>query len=199
MPSGRYCCCCSSRPAAWLWQDRRADFRLDGGWLMAVAALAAVLLALLSLVVGLWLLWQRQGLQLLNWVVAVAGTGLWVGFIKATMQRTRPLDGLVHEAGFSFPCGHSAGTAAIFGMLAWLVARRLSPRWRAGVFAVAVLLALSTGLSRVLLSVHHASDVMAGLCLGLGWTALLLWLTDRVEHGDGAIAPPQAKAQLPLR
>lgn len=43
---------------------------------MAVAALAAVLLALLSLVVGLWLLWQRQGLQLLNWVVAVAGTGL---------------------------------------------------------------------------------------------------------------------------
>ena len=82
MPSGRCCCCCCSRPAAWLWQDRRTDFRLDGGWLMAVAALAAVLLALLSLVVGLWLLWllwllwQRQGLQLLNWVVAVAGTGL---------------------------------------------------------------------------------------------------------------------------
>lgn len=168
---------------------------------MAVAALAAVLLVLLSLVVGLWLLWQRQGLQLLNWVVAVAGTGLWVGFIKATMQRMHLLNGLVHEAGFSFPCGHSAGTAAIFGMLAWLAARRLSPRWRAGVFAVAVLLALSIGLSRVLLSVHHPSDVVAGLCLGLGlgWTALLLWLTDRVEHGDGTIAPPQAKAQLPLR
>ena len=239
--------------AAWLWQDRRADFRPDGGWLMTVAALAAVLLALLSvgvhqsqslqppqglmaldlklqhavgaalplslqplvrawtllgdlrvmgllsLVVGLWLLWRRQGLQLLSWVVAVAGTGLWVRFIKATMQRTRPLDGLVHEAGFSFPSGHSAGTATIFGMLAWLAARRLSPRWRAGVFAVAVLLALSTGLSRVLLSVHHASDVVAGLCLGLGWTALVLWLTDRVEHGDSTIAPPQAKAQLPLR
>ncbi|KGH00974.1 phosphoesterase PA-phosphatase [Comamonas thiooxydans] len=216
--------------AEWLWQDRSADFRPDGGRLLAVAALAAVLLALLSvgvhqsqsvqlpqglmaldlklqravsaalphmmqplvrawtqlgdlrvmgllsLVVGLWLLWRRQGLQLLSWVVAVAGTGLWVRFIKGSMQRARPLDGLVHEAGFSFPSGHSAGTAAIFGMLA-----------------------LSTGLSRVLLSVHHASDVLAGLCLGLGWTALVLWLTDRVEHGGGAIGPPQAEAQLPLR
>jgi undecaprenyl-diphosphatase len=44
-------------------------------------------MGLLSLVVGLWLLWRRQGLQLLSWVVAVAGTGLWVRFIKATMQR----------------------------------------------------------------------------------------------------------------
>jgi len=156
-------------------------------------------MGLLSLVVGLWLLWRRQGLQLLSWVVAVAGTGLWVRFIKATLQRERPLDGLVHEAGFSFPSGHSAGTAAIFGMLAWLVARRLPPRWRAWVFAAAVLLALSTGLSRVLLSVHHASDVLAGLCLGLGWTALVLWLTDRVEHGGGALRAAQAEAQLPLR
>ena len=239
--------------APWLWQDRRADPRPCGNWLLAVAGLAAIALALLiigvqqsqslqpqqglmaldlklqnavsaglppslqplvrgwtmlgdlrvmgllGLVVGLWLLWRRQGLQLLGWVVAVAGTGLWVRFLKATMQRERPLDCLVHEAGFSFPSGHSAGTAAIFGMLAWLVARRLPPRWRAWVFAAAVLLALSTGLSRVLLSVHHASDVLAGLCLGLGWTALVLWLTDRVEHGGGALRAVQAEAQLPLR
>ena len=239
--------------AAWLWQDRHANFRPNGGRLLAVAALAAVFLALLSvgvqqsqsvqppqglmaldlklqravsaalppmlqplvqawtmlgdlrvmgvlsLAVGLWLLWQRQGLQLLGWVVAVAGTGLWVRFIKAAMRRERPLDALVHEAGFSFPSGHSAGTAAIFGMLAWLVARRLPPRWRAGTFAAAALLALSTGLSRVLLSVHHGSDVLAGLCLGLSWTALVLWLTDRVEHGGGTIGSPQAEAQLPLR
>ncbi|MDR3067006.1 MAG: phosphatase PAP2 family protein [Comamonas sp.] len=156
-------------------------------------------MGLLSLVVGLWLLWRRQGLQLLGWVVAVAGTGLWVRFIKVSMQRERPLDGLVHEAGFSFPSGHSAGTAAIFGMLAWLLARRLPPRWRGGVLAVAALLALGTGLSRVLLSVHHASDVLAGLCLGLGWTALVLWLTDRVEHGGGALRAVQAEAQWPLR
>lgn len=239
--------------AAWLWQDRSADLRPGGNWLLVVAGLAGAALALLvvgvqqsqslqppqglmaldlklqsavsaglppslqplvrgwtmlgdlrvmgllSLAVGLWLLWRRQGLQLLSWLVAVAGTGLWVRFIKAAMQRARPLDGLVHEAGFSFPSGHSAGTAAIFGMLAWLVARRLPPGWRAWVFAVAVLLALSTGLSRVLLSVHHASDVLAGLCLGLGWTALVLWLTDRVEHGGGALRAVQGEAQLPLR
>ncbi|WKL13604.1 phosphatase PAP2 family protein [Comamonas testosteroni] len=239
--------------AAWLWQDRSADLRPGGNWLLALAGLAGAVLALLivgvqqsqplqppqglmaldlklqsavsaglppslqplvrgwtmlgdlrvmgllSLAVGLWLLWQRQGLQLLGWVVAVAGTGLWVRFIKAAMRRERPLDALVHEAGFSFPSGHSAGTAAIFGMLAWLVARRLPPRWRAGTFAAAALLALSTGLSRVLLSVHHGSDVLAGLCLGLSWTALVLWLTDRVEHGGGTIGSPQAEAQLPLR
>jgi undecaprenyl-diphosphatase len=156
-------------------------------------------MGLLSLAVGLWLLWQRQGLQLLSWTVAVAGTGLWVRCIKAALQRERPLDGLVHETGFSFPSGHSAGAAAVFGMLAWLAARRLPPRWRAPVLAVAALLALSTGLSRVLLSVHYASDVLAGLCLGLGWTALVLWATDRIEHGGGALGPLRAEAQLPLR
>jgi undecaprenyl-diphosphatase len=89
-------------------------------------------MGLLSLVVGLWLLWRRQGLQLLSWVVAVAGTDCGCVSSRRTMQRARPLDGLVHEAGFSFPSGHSAGTAAIFGMLAWLAARHLPPRWRAG-------------------------------------------------------------------
>ena len=156
-------------------------------------------MGLLSLAVGLWLLWRRQGLQLLAWTVAVAGTGLWVRCLKAAMQRARPLDGLVHEAGFSFPSGHSAGTAAVFGMLAWLAARRLPPRWRAPVLAAAGLLALSTGLSRVLLSVHYASDVLAGLCLGLAWTALVLWAADRIEHGGGALGLPQSEAQLPLR
>lgn len=239
--------------AAWLWQDRNAGFRPEGGRLLAAAGLAAAALALLSfgvhlsqstqppqglmaldlalqravnarlpaalqplvrgwtrlgdlrvmgllsLAVGLWLLWRRQGLQLLSWTVAVAGTGLWVRCIKAAMQRARPLDGLVQETGFSFPSGHSAGAAAVFGMLAWLAARRLPPRWRAPVSVMAAALALSTGLSRVLLSVHYASDVLAGLCLGLAWTALVLWVTDRVEHGGGAIRPPRAEAQLPLR
>ena len=51
---------------------------------------------------GLWLLWRRQGLQLLAWTVAVAGTGLGA-LPQGCHARARPLDGLVHEAGFSFP------------------------------------------------------------------------------------------------
>lgn len=150
---------------------------------------------LLGLAVALWLLWKRQGLQLLAWATVTIGVGLWIRVGKGWMQRARPADGLVPEAGFSFPSGHSAGSAAIFGMLAWLAMRRLPPRWHGQACAVAVFLALSTALSRVLLSVHYASDVLAGLALGSAWTALVLWAADRVEHGAGPGVAGRGRAQ----
>lgn len=155
-------------------------------------------MGLLGVAVALWLLWQRQGLQLLAWVAAVAGTGLWVRCTKGWMERVRPLGGLVHESGFSFPSGHSAGTAAIFGMLAWLAARRLPPGRQGPVLAAAAVLALGTALSRVLLSAHYASDVLAGLALGGGWTALVLWAADRAEHGGGPGGSLPGSAQSPV-
>ncbi len=59
--------------------------------------------------------------------------------------------------GYSFPSGHSSTAAAAYGTLAFF-----RPRLR----ALAVLLSLLVGISRVCLGVHYPTDVLGGWALG---------------------------------
>ncbi|SMO58422.1 phosphatase PAP2 family protein [Halorubrum cibi] len=65
--------------------------------------------------------------------------------------------------GFGFPSGHATGGAAAYGALALLYDRAMTGRRRllgAGVVAVAV------AISRVVIEVHYAVDVLTGVLLG---------------------------------
>ena len=75
----------------------------------------------------------------------------------------------------SFPSGHSTLSAATYLTLAVLIAS-LEPNrgTKAMVFALAGLLVLAIGASRVYLGVHWPSDVLAGWSLGAAW-ALAAW------------------------
>lgn len=70
----------------------------------------------------------------------------------------------------SFPSAHAAGAMAVYGFLAYAIARDLpSPRARfQAAYWTSILIAL-IGLSRVVLSVHYASDVAAGFLVGGFW------------------------------
>ena len=76
----------------------------------------------------------------------------------------------------SFPSGHATGAAATYLTLGALLAR-FQPHRRLKVYllALAVLLTVLIGLSRLYLGVHWPSDVLAGWTLGASW-ALLCWL-----------------------
>lgn len=147
-------------------------------WVRPVALLTQLghvgWMASLAVMVLLALLWRRDWLRAGAWLVAAAGVGLSVRGIKAGVGRPRPAEGLVPEAGFSFPSGHAAGTLVLYLMLAWLLLPYLRRAWRwpAGLAALAV--ALGVGASRVLLRVHHPSDVLAGWLLGLAWVAFVV-------------------------
>lgn len=127
-------------------------------------------------------------------VVAVRVVELLVETVaKGVVDRDRPPHHLrlVQAGGASFPSGHSAGTAAVVGvlvllLLAWAGRR---PAVRA-VVVVAGLFTVAVPVSRVALGVHYPSDVAGGVLLGLacaaaGWAALVAW-TERA--GD---APPR--------
>jgi len=107
---------------------------------------------------------------------AAGGAGLLDFIAKVVIARPRPpaawMVGPV--TGFSFPSGHAA-EAAVYGMLAFLVARACST-WQGKVFAwtVAAAVSVAIGVSRVYLGVHWPTDVIGGWALAAMWLAVLL-------------------------
>lgn len=125
----------------------------------------------LCVLVALLLCWRgRVGLAV-AWVMTLAGGGLLNTTLKRVFARVRPIhdDGLVQADGFSFPSGHSSGSVVAYGMLAYLALRLLPARWHGPVALLMLALACTIGASRMFLRVHFASDVLAGLALGLAW------------------------------
>ena len=68
----------------------------------------------------------------------------------------------------SWPSGHVAATAALYGGIAILVTVATSrPLLRLSAWTVAVGLTVCVALSRIYRGEHHPTDTIAGLCLGL--------------------------------
>jgi undecaprenyl-diphosphatase len=99
--------------------------------------------------------------------------------LKNAIARPRPAwsDPVAHAAGFSYPSGHGAGSAAMWTVVLVLVARAAEgPARTRAVGAVAVLggaFVIGVAASRVLLGVHYPSDVVAGVLLGTACALLL--------------------------
>lgn len=140
------------------------------------------------------LLWRRQHLLAATWVAAIAGNSLLNVGLKAVFQRVRPVHehGYAAETSWSFPSGHASGTLVAYGVLAWVALRLLPARWHLPVLWVAVAIALTTGLSRIVLQVHFASDVLAGLCSGSAWLALCITVAEWIRRR----APQQPDGKL---
>jgi membrane-associated phospholipid phosphatase len=70
----------------------------------------------------------------------------------------------------SFPSGHSTASMAVYGFLAYVIARDLPGlRRRFEVTFWTILLIALVGFSRIFLSVHYASDVLSGFLVGGFW------------------------------
>ena len=111
----------------------------------------------------------------LGWLVALLGNAVLNPLLKLVFARSRPVhDPSLAQAatGFSFPSGHSSGAMVAYGMLLYVLLRVLPARWHPAAAMLAAALIVTTACSRVFLRVHFASDVAAGLLLGLSWLAV---------------------------
>lgn len=114
--------------------------------------------------------------------LAASGGGLILSsLLKEVIDRPRP--DLVPHGNIiftaSFPSGHSMLSAVVYLTLAALVTRLIErKRLKGYVLAVAIILTLAVGVSRVYLGVHWPSDVLAGWAAGASW-ALGCWLVAR--------------------
>lgn len=167
----------------WLTTQEHAVWMPAVQWITQLGHLAWM--AAMGVAASLWLLYRRAWLLLGTWVLSVAGVGLCVRLIKHAVARDRPEVRWVMEQGYSFPSGHSAGTLVCYGMLAWLVIAMARPRRAGWVVALAALVVLCVGASRVLLGAHYVSDVLAGWLLGLAWLSLVLGAADAARYAVG--------------
>lgn len=156
-----------------LWVDAQAHPKLT---VVAheVTALGAGLTVWMIVGLASLFLWEhrRRYSVALLWVAAV-GAGLVNWTLKSVFERPRPdvFEWRTPHAGhWSFPSGHSMTSMVVYLTLAFLIARSdLSPVLRRLTFAVAALVILLVGLSRVYLGVHYPTDVVAGYLAGFIW------------------------------
>jgi undecaprenyl-diphosphatase len=129
-------------------------------------------------------------------VVAVLGAWALNTALKELFARERPtvVTHLITANEPSFPSGHTMIATTFYPTMAELLGR-LGPQRRVRLYlmAIAIVLALLIGLSRIYLGVHYPSDVLGGLCAGLGW-ALFCGIVARVLQGRRVVEPPSAGA-----
>jgi undecaprenyl-diphosphatase len=147
-----------------------------------ITALGGVgVLTMVTLAVLGYLLLTKRARTALFVAVAVVSGALLTFWLKEAFGRERPalVPGIGRVPSAAFPSGHTMMATVTYLTLAVLLARtQARRRVRAYLIAIATLLSILVGISRVYLAVHWPTDVLAGWAAGAVW-ALLGWLVLR--------------------
>ena len=192
------------------WLATHRSPRLDE-FMADVTSLGDGIVLIVLIAVASVFLWQtRHHWSVYLLLVSVIGGNVLNELLKRIFERPRPsiveaID-IVHSA--SFPSGHAMTSFVAYGSVAYLVARlEPTPRLRRTTWALAALIILAIGVSRMYLGVHYPSDVIAGFVGGLAWltfvaaamTALRFFSYRRPETRaeEAGLDQPQASTPIP--
>lgn len=153
------------------------DLRTPVGdtFLVAVTELGdPVVTTTVTIVVFLWLGWQRAWRTAFYWAAAVGFAATLNTITKLAIHRPRP-GGLAYmgATAFSFPSGHATVNAVLYGFLAFLITRQLRPARRLPIFVAALCFAMLIVFSRLYLGAHWFSDVVGSLTFATAWVVVL--------------------------
>ncbi len=116
-------------------------------------------------------------------IIASTSTGAMY-LLKQLFKRHRPGLPLIENAvGYSFPSGHSLSSFIFCTMLAYIL--WMSPgkkTWKYVATFFLLIFSIAIGLSRIVLNVHYATDVIAGFCLGIIWVLVSFWLMNKIQR-----------------
>ncbi|MFI9552800.1 phosphatase PAP2 family protein [Nonomuraea endophytica] len=146
-----------------------------------------VYVVVLTVVAGWW--WRRGQHRITVFVATtVMGGSLLNTLAKLMFNRARPMlpDPLVLTSGLNFPSGHAQAAVVNCSVVLIVFWRLLHTAGRSVALAVATMLVLGIGVSRVTLGVHFVSDVLAGYVLGGAWTLTMTIFFWPRGHGPSA-------------
>ncbi len=135
------------------------------------------LLTFLTFAATGFLLLQGKRRVALYLLLAITSGVAMSSALKAGFDRPRPelVPHGTHVYTSSFPSGHSMMATLVFLTVGAVVAgSQPSNSLKAYLMLLALVLALSVGVSRIYLGVHWPSDVLGGWAMGAAW-ALLCW------------------------
>jgi len=128
-----------------------------------------------TLVVTTGLVLMKHRVSAILFFGVVVGGWLLESLIKIVYHRARPdlWPALVTEKTFSFPSGHATMSTLFYGAVAALVLHLTKNRLaRAVTLALATAVILLVSYSRIYLGAHWATDVAAGILVGLFWVSV---------------------------
>jgi undecaprenyl-diphosphatase len=117
-------------------------------------------------------------------VAASGGNALLNITLKHLIRRARPVwdTTLATAQGWSFPSGHTSGSIATYGVIAYVLVRTLPARWRLSAVCIALTVMIVTAWSRLIIGVHFASDVFAGSLSGSAWLTTCVIVAECVRR-----------------
>lgn len=102
--------------------------------------------------------------------------------LKNIIQRPRP-EGyrLIDESGYSFPSGHSMVSMAFYGLLIYLIWKKVKNKKIKYIACTLLGILIPTiGFSRIYLGVHYASDVVAGFVISIAYLVVFTTVTKSI-------------------
>ena len=163
---------------------------IQTGLLNAIAVVIAYIfdatsLAAVSLILAAYLFYSNYRRYSVLLLAAMGGDALIVSIAKTVVHSPRPLNGLLYDAGFSFPSGHTTASIVFCGLLTYLIWQHWkSPKAKTVSTALSISVISIVGFDRIYLNVHWVSDVIGGCLLGLFWLTFTLWVFRNVEKNE---------------
>ena len=158
----------------------------------------------ISLLIAVYLFYKNYRINSVLLLGAMGGDAAIVAITKTLVHSARPLNGLMHDAGSSFPSGHTAGSIVLCGLLTYFGWQYWkSPKAKALSGALFVATTFVVGFDRVYLNVHWFSDVLGGCLLGIFWLTFFiltfqLWLLRSVPVDKVFVEQPSPEAKVRL-
>ncbi len=165
--------------SSWLISLHRYDLAHPGwvtAWNVFCTLLGPTVFRLLTLVVIIFALVRRNLRVAMFLLISVELSGLITEIAKQAADRPRPATALVTAPSTSFPSGHAlgvmVGVLALLTIILPVIHRSLRPC----LIAIGAVTVIGIGIGRVVLNVHHPSDVVAGWALGYAYFVACLLL-----------------------
>jgi membrane-associated phospholipid phosphatase len=152
------------------------------------------------------LFWKRRYGSALFLGVASGGALVLNGTMKLFFQRPRPqLPWAQVLPDYSFPSGHTMNGVVFYIALAVIAWSIFGRRFGLVSLALAVVLAIGIGVSRIYLGYHYLTDVVGGLLAGIAWLLIAgaafharptwwLWGRARTQEVRETDSPDTARA-----
>lgn len=140
--------------------------------LSSVATLGSITtLAVLSVTVAGWMVWEHRWRTLAYWLTVIAFSQLLIFAIHLAIHRAPP--GAAPPEAHVFPSTHVAGAVVVYGFLAFLLARRVGSPGAVFVVATSSVVVLFVALAGLYFGQFWFSDAVGGAALGAVWVSLV--------------------------